>query len=128
MDDRNILIARERYQFRKERYVERITELLEYAQSDSKCRSQFLLSYFGEKKAKRCGQCDVCLGKKGEDISKEEYSKVSKAILNLLEKEPATISNFMENLSIEEDRLISVLESMMENGKIKRSKDLKFFL
>jgi ATP-dependent DNA helicase RecQ len=128
LDDKNIFIARERYKFRKERYVERITELLEYAQSGSKCRSQFLLTYFGEKNVKRCGQCDVCLGKKGEEISKKEYLEISQGILKQLKNGPANIQNIQENLSIEEERLVFVLEIMMEDGKIKRGKDLKFYL
>ena len=39
----------------------RIGQMLHYAESTDICRSRQLLEYFGEKGAKDCGQCDVCV-------------------------------------------------------------------
>ena len=61
LDDRNLLISPELYNFRKVRYEKRIREMLRYASSKNFCRNQFLLSYFGQMEVPRCGRCDVCL-------------------------------------------------------------------
>ena len=60
LNEKNLLISKENYRKKKERYVKRAEAMLHYAESKAKCRSQILLSYFGEKNAYRCGECDVC--------------------------------------------------------------------
>ncbi len=57
----HIVIGPEIYDNLKERYIERINKMLEYATSDLICRSRLLLKYFGETQSKDCGVCDVCL-------------------------------------------------------------------
>ncbi|HSM63440.1 MAG TPA: RecQ family ATP-dependent DNA helicase, partial [Gillisia sp.] len=43
--------------------VQKIEALLAYVNNDKKCRSQQLLNYFGDKDAKKCGICSVCMPK-----------------------------------------------------------------
>lgn len=45
---------------RQKQYVERLQSMLDYASQVQFCRSQLLLSYFGENDAPACNQCDVC--------------------------------------------------------------------
>ncbi len=52
------------YDTRKELYVKRLTSMVEYAEQNQFCRSQLLLSYFGENNAEACGKCDVCRRKR----------------------------------------------------------------
>ncbi|MBQ0022463.1 MAG: RecQ family ATP-dependent DNA helicase [Prevotellaceae bacterium] len=52
------------YLDRKEDLKQRIEQIVEYASSQEKCRSRMLLNYFGEKNARDCGTCDVCLANK----------------------------------------------------------------
>ena len=66
----NLTIDQKRYQFLKTRYLARIQESIAYAEN-KKCRSQKLLSYFGETEAKPCGVCDVCLGRTEGELSPE---------------------------------------------------------
>ena len=47
----------------KQRYAERLTAMVEYAENTRFCREQLLLHYFGEDEAPVCGHCDVCRGK-----------------------------------------------------------------
>ena len=56
-----IYLSKEVYEDRKESYVQRINAMIEYAESENRCRSRMLLRYFGEKNEHNCGQCDVCL-------------------------------------------------------------------
>ena len=48
------------YTQRKSHYVDKLKAMVEYADNQQYCRSQLLLSYFGEHDATACGTCDVC--------------------------------------------------------------------
>ena len=48
------------YTQRKNHYVSKLKAMVEYADNQQYCRSQLLLSYFGEHDAAACGTCDVC--------------------------------------------------------------------
>lgn len=48
------------YEDRQARYAERLKAMVEYAENQQFCRSQVLLSYFGETDAAPCGTCDIC--------------------------------------------------------------------
>jgi superfamily II DNA helicase RecQ len=55
-----LVFPREAYEMLKDRMSERIESIIRYIESDTACRQQMLMAYFGEK-APRCGHCDVCL-------------------------------------------------------------------
>ena len=48
------------YSQRKKHYANKLKAMVEYADNQHYCRSQLLLSYFGEHDATTCGTCDVC--------------------------------------------------------------------
>ena len=55
-----IRIPEQFYTQRKNHYVEKLKAMVEYADNQRFCRSQLLLSYFGEHDASNCGTCDIC--------------------------------------------------------------------
>ena len=48
------------YDNHRQQYIEKLKAMVEYADNQHYCRSQLLLSYFGETDAVTCGTCDVC--------------------------------------------------------------------
>ena len=48
------------YDNHRQQYIEKLKAMVEYADNTTYCRSQLLLSYFGELDAPTCGSCDVC--------------------------------------------------------------------
>lgn len=55
-----IRIPEKFYLHRKSHYIDKLKAIVEYADNQLYCRSQLLLSYFGEHDAPACGTCDVC--------------------------------------------------------------------
>lgn len=54
------------YEKHQQQYIDKLRAMVEYADNQLFCRSQVLLSYFGEDDAEVCGTCDVCRAKKRE--------------------------------------------------------------
>ena len=55
-----IRIPQDFYHERKNHYANKLKAIVEYAENKHYCRSQVLLSYFGENDAPTCGTCDIC--------------------------------------------------------------------
>ena len=59
-----IYLSTDIYDNHRHQYIEKLKAMVEYADNQLYCRSQLLLSYFGETDAATCGSCDVCRSKK----------------------------------------------------------------
>ncbi|MBI9052226.1 MAG: RecQ family ATP-dependent DNA helicase [Bacteroidales bacterium] len=125
LDDKSLHISKENFDFRKTRYVERLNAILNYASSTNKCRSQILLSYFGEKNPDRCGQCDVCTRRNELDLSKYEFDLILENIKEKLQNNKLSIDNLIESLDTDENKNLKVIQWLLDNNKIiKDNQDL----
>ncbi|PLW93085.1 MAG: RecQ family ATP-dependent DNA helicase [Marinilabiliales bacterium] len=126
LDEKDIILSEEHYFQRKEMAVERLEAMLNYVQSTSKCRSQLLLEYFGEKKSRRCGKCDVCEKRTEIDLSEYHFNSVIKIIKPLLQKEKMDIRELMTHISnMDSERAMKAIRWLLDNGKIISNKDNK---
>ena len=57
---KNLNLDIERYELLKSSYESRMQEMIDYIQEEDRCRSAFLLEYFGQSESKDCRTCDVC--------------------------------------------------------------------
>ena len=125
LDDKNLLIAQDRYNFRKERFEKRIREMLRYASSQTLCRNQFLLSYFGELEAPRCGRCDVCRGEEPLKPGSEEFKATEEAVIQQLSENPLVLEKLVEQTGLDPLKVARVAEWLVDQGKLERRKDLR---
>jgi ATP-dependent DNA helicase RecQ len=123
LDVKNLRISKENYKDRKDRYTKRINEVIRYATDKNHCRSSILLEYFGEKNARRCDQCDVCLRNKELDLSKYEYDYAIEEIREILADQKLTIGILVDSLSLPESKAINVIRWLLDNNKLVLEKD-----
>ncbi|MEA4982844.1 MAG: ATP-dependent DNA helicase RecQ [Paludibacter sp.] len=124
-DVNRLRLDKEAYDDRKERYITRAKSVLDYAKEQEICRSQILLSYFGEKNTQPCGQCDVCLKRKETQVTDVDFEQIRKAVLDLLIKEPLTINQMTKKLSYKENKITQVVRFLLDNRQLKQNEDLK---
>jgi ATP-dependent DNA helicase RecQ len=119
LNDNDVLLSDENYKIRKVAYVKRLDAVKEYVVSQSKCRSQHLLEYFGDMSAKRCGNCDVCLERNKLELSEYEFDIVLKQIKPLLQNGNCSIEDLAKELpGVDDDNIIKVVQYLLDNDKV----------
>jgi ATP-dependent DNA helicase RecQ len=120
LDDKALRITYDEYTSRRNRYVEKLEAMLNYASSSNKCRSQILLAYFGEKDPYRCGQCDVCLRRNELDISKYEFDIMLEEFKKELHEKSVPLQELVDKHAqrFSEEKLMKVIRWLLDNGKI----------
>jgi ATP-dependent DNA helicase RecQ len=118
-------LTKETYDDRRERYVSRVKSVLDYAQEENICRSQMLLSYFGEKNTHACGKCDICLKKNETQITTDEFEIIKKSILEALSNETITLNALVKRIPFKEPKVLNVIRFMIDNGQIEENEAMK---
>ena len=113
-----IVLSKEAYDDRRERYISRVKSVLDYAKEENVCRSQILLAYFGEKNTKPCGQCDICQKNKETEVGTDLFEKIKTKVFEILEKEPLAINSLLRKLPFKEPQSIQVIRFMIDNDHL----------
>jgi ATP-dependent DNA helicase RecQ len=124
LERRAFRISPENYLYVKERYIERLNKMFEYAESVTRCRSVILLDYFGEE-SDRCGTCDVCRERNELDMSKYEFDLILEEIKLLLTGGNPDIEEMVKMSAYPEEKVIKVLRWLLDHNKIIRGDDMK---
>lgn len=121
-----VYLSKEVYENRKESYVQRINAMIEYAESENRCRSRMLLRYFGEKNEHNCGQCDVCLQQHQSGLKSGEFEAISQQLQALLKENPLSLQEIKDKMQVSENHLMKVVSYLVseeiirqENGYLK---------
>jgi ATP-dependent DNA helicase RecQ len=115
-DSSRLVISKEVYEDRKESFSKRINAMLDYVSSQSQCRSRMLLSYFGEKDAGNCGQCDVCLARKKDAGAKSEATRMRETadrIRAILAEGPINLKVLIDRIPEEPDLIRRTVEQLL---------------
>jgi ATP-dependent DNA helicase RecQ len=121
-----VYLSKEVYEDRKESYVQRINAMIEYAESENRCRSRMLLRYFGEKNEHNCGQCDICLQQHQSGLKSGEFESISQQLQALLKENPLSLQEIKDKMQVPENHLMKVVSYLVseeiirqENGYLK---------
>ena len=127
LDTRDILLSKENYSRQKENALKRLDAMIEYVSGNARCRSQTLLAYFGEKNAKRCGECDICRERNKLELTEMEFNSIRDIIKPVLRNESLTLDEVIQRFpQIKTDKLIAVMRWLTDNGKLIPEKDGKY--
>jgi len=101
MSEADLTISKSVYKERKEFSGKRMNAMLDYARSENKCRSLYLLAYFGETDALRCGQCDVCLERNKTGVSSYEFEQILALIKPQIQEKQISLETLIQELDIQ---------------------------
>lgn len=118
VETERIVISREIYENRKEKYEARIQAMIDYATRDDLCRSRMLLAYFGETSEENCLACDVCLKKNSAGISQGLAENVERKITVLLREQKEVPVHDIDFPGISRETVGQVLHQMVQEEKL----------
>ncbi|WP_375324279.1 ATP-dependent DNA helicase RecQ [Flagellimonas sp. GZD32] len=85
--------------------------MLGYIKNKKMCRNVYLLNYFGEKNAEKCGTCDICT-KKSKQVSPHQLEQ---RILELLAIGPHSSRKLEKVTGADEKDLLQTLQRLLED-------------
>ena len=114
-----LIINHVAYAERKRLYKERVDKMLAYISLTNQCRGQFIAFYFGDKEAKPCGICDVCLNKKKKNTSTNEVDAIQTAVFDYLQSGSQSVKGLLESVTlVPTDKVWEVLQLLQDQSKI----------
>lgn len=108
--------APEVYEERRKIFEQRIDSILKYATDSDKCRSRLLLEYFGERAVSDCGNCDVCVSRKGGNAGCSD-TDADMVLALLADGVPHKLCE-LESLGFTRKRLSVVLRYLCDEEKV----------
>jgi ATP-dependent DNA helicase RecQ len=124
LERKALLISPENYLHVREKYELRLNKMIDYAESENRCRSATILEYFGEE-SDRCGICDVCRKRNELDLSKYEFDVILEEIKSVLALENPDAEELVKQIRYPEDKVIKVIRWLLDHNKIRPDKDHK---
>ena len=115
VDTKHFNLSKENYHDRKHDAEERMKAVIEYVNNNRECRCIQLLRYFGEAKARPCGQCDVCLEK--TKVNPVEYETIEERLTGIVGEDSVPLGEVMRQCAdLDTDRLMSTVRFLIDNG------------
>jgi ATP-dependent DNA helicase RecQ len=119
-----LFISPENYLEVKEKYEIRLNRMIDYAESENRCRSVMLLDYFGEE-SDRCGICDVCRKRNELDLSKYEFDLILDEVKKILSSQSVDAVELVRLTGYPEDKAVKVIRWLLDHNKIRQDQEMK---
>jgi ATP-dependent DNA helicase RecQ len=117
-DIRYLSIPQSVYEQRRNRLSNRIKSVIEYGHSETQCRSRMLLRYFGDKDAKDCGICDVCVEKKRQEEGDSTMNVLVRELLVLIQNGGGRITDILASVDYPDEQIVEALRFLSDSGQI----------
>jgi len=101
---------------------EQIESVIKYISGTNSCKSNMLLSYFGESNVQACGICSVCIAQNKAPI-KVNVHDIKEAIIKELEKKPCSSRDLLHVIPFEKDALHNTIKLLLEHNIISITKN-----
>lgn len=119
----DLSINMELYHKRKEKFVARVKNIVQYVQELVTCRSKMIGAYFGDNKLHDCKVCDNCLRQKKVHIDQKEFEKISDRIQSVLAPQPLPSKELLDQLgTIKKEKAWKVIEFLQAENKLEVDK------
>ncbi len=114
---------------RKEKEIDKVRYLTQYASQNRRCRSLVLQEYFGEDSDKKCGVCDVCLKEKREASPTLNAEQIRTEILAIISGGVHQIEHIrLKNTGISKEDVLKIIREMTDEGILKIDKSGHLFI
>lgn len=91
-------------------------EMKFFLQDSDYCKMKLILSYFGEKNVKNCGQCSVCEGQKESVFGRN----ISREIIEILKQKPSNVEEIAIKLNYyKKENILENLIHLLDSGEVK---------
>jgi ATP-dependent DNA helicase RecQ len=111
VDENGIVLRPEVYEDRRQQYLDRVSEVLDYLNNEEYCRSRFLLEYFGDSTGSNCGRCDICREQKS---TRKTDTSIQEKIKEVLSDGNSHAVQDLMFPSYNRDAIIQVLQEMCD--------------
>jgi len=109
---------------RKEQFELRVKAMIRYVQDESICRSKVIGNYFGDADITDCGICDVCLKKKGNEVSPAEFERIHTFLKEKASSDGIVVKDLLSKLgSKQQEKCWKVIDHLVAEEKITLSKE-----
>jgi ATP-dependent DNA helicase RecQ len=124
LERKALLISPENHLQVMEKYEIRLNKMIEYAESENRCRSAAILDYFGEE-SDRCGICDVCRERNELDLSKYEFDLILEEVKSVLAEDNPDAEELVRRIDYPEEKVIKVIRWLLDHNKIIKDAAMK---
>jgi ATP-dependent DNA helicase RecQ len=113
----NLTIDTQKYEFRRKNAEIRLQKSIEYAEQRI-CRSQLLLTYFGETNSPACGVCDICTGRNaGASQDTQVLENYERKIRAVVLQHSMTLEEILEAFAPKRHAtVIQTIEALVSEG------------
>jgi ATP-dependent DNA helicase RecQ len=109
---------------RKGEFEKRINAMISYIKDSLQCRSKTIGIYFGDTESDECGICDVCLWKKGNTVSPDEFETIYAYLKKQAQAGGMDLKQLLSKSgSKQRERIKAVVNHLIAEEKIMLDKD-----
>jgi len=120
VDENYLYFSPDLYKRRKNVAQKRLDEVIHYVESEDTCRSQLLLAYFGERRSKACGKCDVCRKIHKEEVNRKEFEAIATEVKRAADTGIKDIRQLVIKVSEKytQEQVVKVVRWMLDSGQL----------
>ncbi|MCM1504330.1 MAG: RecQ family ATP-dependent DNA helicase [Muribaculum sp.] len=117
---KHVDIPRAAYEIQRLRLQKRVDAMKQFAFSDTECRVNRMLRYFGENPERPCGKCDVCRSRRpAAPYTNELRQNLKESILYMVGQAPRSIEYIVHESAYDKENIVKATRELLYSGKLK---------